>query len=279
MGIFKTFFFVTLIFGAGVGFGQSDSLWSDAVNAYRHEKYPQSIELWQKWIKDEDPHLSSAAFYNLSAAYARTGDYGLSMLNLLQSADFNTNPAEILRELRQAKTIENKIGVKDGLTKNLGFVFYFLVNANVTAYLLSLGLWLLVASGSLWAWKKIKPVAAMPGMVIGLFFIALASSGWVNRAFFWDWGIVDTRAGGISLMKNPGDNPADKLVELPSGMVVNLTRNEANVKSSIKAGQKIRYAEINAPLSGWVPAHSITPFNTFGALVVNDESKPTPRVD
>jgi tetratricopeptide (TPR) repeat protein len=229
-------------------FAHSADLWNDGIENYQKGDFQSAIKNWETWITQEQIS-SPEVYYNLAAAYSHLNQYGPAMRSLLKSASLGCSPSKLFAKLNLARAIENKIGVKDGASQKLALKLYFLFNSNVIAYLVAIGFWALAFLALLKFTSHLKLVPGVIATVIAVATLSLATAAWANRKFFLNPKVLDSNTGSIALMKSPTDNPAEHLIDLPPGTIVNLGLG-TNLESE-------KYVEINIPLAGWVNRNSV----------------------
>jgi hypothetical protein len=241
-----------LVTFAGPAIAESpDEMWTAALNAFTNGDAARAHHLFVDWIASQERQgiFSSEAHHNLALVCWAEKDPGCTTYQLLESAILSHSPPFIWLAAHQVTEIENQVGMKEGISDDLAFRSYLLVNRNLVIWLGAFAGWLFLAAVQAWTTRRRRflgvpaPALVTLAILLGIF----STSGWINFRYFSHYGVLAGKAGGVPIYKEPGETPDKRLADLPNGTVIRI------------AEQKDQAVRISAPVTGWVASDQVLP--------------------
>ena len=242
---FMRIFFLALLLALPV---HADEGWKSAVASLTSGNTNQARVSFEKWL--EANPSSAEAHFNLALACWGEKDPGCASYELLKSAQLRSSPLAVWQLAEKVTAIEREVGMKDGISADLMFRAYLIINRTWQLWFGAIGFWLAVAATQLLLTRRhaLRLAPAVTLYLIAIIFFATAGAGWANCHYFSHYAVLaGSKPVGVPLLRNPAaagsadDNTeANKLADLPSGVVVTIGESQKGV------------TRILSPISGWV---------------------------
>ena len=221
-------------------FAATDVEWETAVQRLEAGKAAEAIPLFENWIAHSETLgiRSPQGFHNLAAAYLGAQQPGRAVYPLATSALLRMDPLYGWQAAADLTRIQHQLLIQDAVSAQWPFRLAVLLRPGLLYALGIFGLWV----GLFAFWVKTLRV---PGMVVGVMCMLLATGGFAVRSVLPPFGVVIPSVQGAALQSEADASKAKKLAELPLGTLVVLGAVSGDGVS------------ISAPFAGWLPKSSV----------------------